>query len=181
MIVTEVAKRYAKALYWAAKEKDQVDQVLSQLRSLSEAVKGDKQLSAGLLSPLISAEEKVKAVQAGLSGKVISEVLQFLVLLAEKKRLGSIPQIAQAFLQMVDADNNVTRGTVRAAHAISPDSLKKLEQKIEAVTGKKVILSFEKDPSLLGGLTAQVAGWTFDDSIESHLKRMSEELNRRTH
>lgn len=181
MIVTEVAKRYAKALYWTAKEKGQVDQILSQLRALSGAVKSDKQLSAGLLSPLISAEEKVKAVQSGLSGKVSPEVLQFMILLAEKKRLGSLPEIAEAFLQMVDADNNVTRGTVRAAHAISADSLKKLEQNIEAVTGKKVILNFEKDPNLLGGLSAQVAGWTFDDSIESHLTRMSEELNRRTH
>lgn len=181
MIVTEVAKRYAKALYWAAKEKGQVDQVLAQLRAISEAVNNDKQLQSGLLSPLISAEEKTKAVQAGLSGKVGPEVLQFMMLLAEKKRLHSISEVSEAFLQMVDADNNVTRGTVRAAHAVSADSLKKLEQNIETVTGKKVILNFEKDPSLLGGLRAQVAGWTFDDSIESHLTRMSEELNRRTH
>lgn len=181
MIVTEVAKRYAKAIYWTAKELGQVDQVLSQLRALSEALRSDKQLHSGLLSPLVSTEEKVKTLRLGLAGKVSAEVLQFVMLLVEKKRLGSISEITEAFIQMVDLDNNVTRGVVRAAHVLNPESLKKLEHNIEEITGKKVILNFEKDPSLIGGLRAQVAGWTFDDSIESHLTRMSEELNRRTH
>ena len=33
----------------------------------------------------------------------------------------------------------------------------------------------------MGGMVAQVGGFTFDDSLETHLTRMSEELNRRSH
>jgi F-type H+-transporting ATPase subunit delta len=44
---------------------------------------------------------------------------------------------------------------------------------------KKIILTYKEDPTLLGGVVAQVGGWTFDDSIETHLIKMNEELNRR--
>ena len=58
---------------------------------------------------------------------------------------------------------------------------KRIEETVSAVTKKKVILNFTVDPKLLGGMTAQVGGWTFDDSLETHLTRLSEDLNRRSH
>ncbi|MFZ4405339.1 MAG: F0F1 ATP synthase subunit delta, partial [Pseudobdellovibrionaceae bacterium] len=41
---------------------------------------------------------------------------------------------------------------------------------------KKIILTSQKDPSLLGGLVAQVGGWTFDDSLKAHLSKLEEIL-----
>jgi F-type H+-transporting ATPase subunit delta len=47
------------------------------------------------------------------------------------------------------------------------------------ILNKKIVLTYTEDPGLLGGMVAQVGGWNFDETIEKHLKRMSDELNRR--
>jgi F-type H+-transporting ATPase subunit delta len=64
---------------------------------------------------------------------------------------------------------------------LNEDDRRKLEQTIAGVTKKKVILNFTEDKKLMGGLVAQVGGWSFDDSLQSHLTRLTEDLNRRTH
>src|SRR5437868_4697254 len=65
------------------------------------------------------------------------------------------------------------------AQALSTDAKKSLETKISGVLKKKIVLTFQQDPKLLGGVVADVGGWTFDDSIDTHLKKLNEELNRR--
>jgi F-type H+-transporting ATPase subunit delta len=52
---------------------------------------------------------------------------------------------------------------------------------VAQVTGKKVILEYKEDASLLGGLIAEVGSLTFDDSLETQLRTMNEELKRRAH
>jgi F-type H+-transporting ATPase subunit delta len=89
--------------------------------------------------------------------------------------------MVSAFETISDEDHGVTRGNVRSAATLSPESRQQIEDTVTKVTKKKVILNFTEDPKLLGGMVAQVGGWTFDDSLETHLTRMSEDLNRRTH
>ena len=71
---------------------------------------------------------------------------------------------------------------VRSARqpSLAPEERQRLEKTIEGVLNKKVILTYKVDPSVIGGLIASVRSFTFDDSIDSHLKRMNEELKRRT-
>ena len=40
------------------------------------------------------------------------------------------------------------------------------------------IFDYLQDEAILGGTKIEVAGLTFDDSLQSHLNRMSENLNR---
>ncbi|MES2964311.1 MAG: ATP synthase F1 subunit delta, partial [Bdellovibrionota bacterium] len=101
-------------------------------------------------------------------------------LLARKDRLGVFGEIVHAFEAEADAANNVARGVVRSATVLGQDDRKRIEDQVERVLKKKVILSYKVDPSVIGGLVAQVGSYTFDDSISAHLKRMNEELKRRT-
>jgi F-type H+-transporting ATPase subunit delta len=181
MMISEVSRRYARALYEHAKSGNNSDRVLSELRSLNQAVQSEPAILEFLNQPLISPDNKISALTKALSGKVSPEVLSTLTLLAEKNRLGIFSELAQAFETIIDSDHGVTRGTVRSASALSPEARKKIEDKINQVTGKKVILTFTEDSKLLGGMVAQVGGWTFDDSLDSHLHRLNEELNRRSH
>jgi F-type H+-transporting ATPase subunit delta len=79
----------------------------------------------------------------------------------------------------MDIEEGVTRGVVRSAQALNDDAKKEIENKINKVLNKKIVLTYEQDPKLLGGVVAQVGGWTFDDSLDTHLKKLNEELNRR--
>lgn len=180
-MITEVARRYARAFYDLAKVAKNQDAVFAELRVLRDAMKSDKAITDFVASPLIPPDQKLAAIKGALNGKVSAEVFNGMLLLAEKNRLGSFSEIVDAFEEISDEDHGVTRGSVRSAVALSAEARKQIEETVSKVTKKKVILTFTEDPTLLGGMVAQVGGWTFDDSLETHLTRMSEDLNRRSH
>lgn len=179
MRTSEAARRYALALYQTAKEQQKADAVLAELRALEKAFQQDPEIKGFVLSPLIAPDQKCSALSSALVGKVSDQTKNLLLLLAQKNRLPLFFEISQAYEEIIDNDNGVTRGTVRSAAPLPPEAIKSLEQTVNKVVNKKVILTFKEDPSLLGGMVAQVGGWTFDDSLDLHLRKMNEELNRR--
>lgn len=180
MKIREVSKRYAKALLALTKQKGAQQKTMQELSVVAQAFEGDATVKAFFANPTISSEQKVSAIKSALAGKALSEeVVNTLQLLADKGRLDSLPEMVEAFGQALDDEEGVTRGTVRSAKPLSQESQKELENKIQKVLNKKIILTYQEDAKILGGVIAQVGGWTFDDSIETHLKKLNEELNRR--
>ena len=137
---------------------------------LNKIFSQDKDLADFINSPLIQPLDRAAALKAAFEGSGVHEDLQsFVLLLAEKNRLGVIKDVELAFQDKADAANGVVRGTVRAAYALSGDEQKAVEDMIQKATGKKVILQFEQDSTVIGGLKAQVGSFTFDDTVDTHL------------
>lgn len=181
MRFTELAKRYAKAIFEVAIDNKTQDRVFAELRTLDEVVSRDKEIFDFLTSPLVKPSERVEALTKALGNKGLSkEVVDFLMILAEKDRFVIFHEVVRAFESESDAANNVCRGTVRSAVLLAQTERQRIEETVEKVLKKKVIMTYKVDPSVIGGLIAEVGSYTFDDSISSHLTRMNEELKRRT-
>lgn len=171
-----VAARYAQALYESTKNHEVV---LNQIRAL-EKVFAASEAATFVLSKTITAEQKVSMVKASIGGKGLSsEVENFTLLLTENGRLQLLSEILRQLEMLVDAENGATRGEVRSAISLDQESRSRLEQVISKVTKKRVILSYVDDQKLVGGVLAKVGGWTFEDSLSAHLKRLNEDLKRR--
>lgn len=182
MTISEVAHRYAKALYMLSSEGRTQDTVQKELRALKDSFEKDASLGEFLQTPLFTAEQKTKMVEQSLSNQQISEISKsFLMLLAKKGRLALLGQVVDAFQIENDKAHGVTRGTVRSTTVLSPEEREQLEDIVAKSTGKRVILSYKEDPSLIGGLIAEVGSYTFDDTLSTHLNRLKEELKRRAH
>lgn len=180
MRVTEVAKRYAKALLAAAKQAGAHNQVYAELEQIVKGFNADLGVKSYFSNPTISAEQKVSVLNAALKGQQVSEtILSTLKVLGENDRLELIEQVLVAYREMLDLEEGITRGVVKSAQPLSAAAQKEVEQKIAKVLNKKIVLTYEQDPKLLGGVVAQVGGWTLDDSLDTHLKKLNEELNRR--
>lgn len=179
MKISEVSKRYSRALYETAKASKIEDKVLAELRILQQAFSTNKEIFEFVNSPMITPVQKSQALKNALSEKFSSDLVNFMLLLATKNRLSLFAEISNAFEAIIDEDQGVVRGIVRSADILSSEARIKIEETVKKVVKKKVILSFVKDPNLLGGMVAQVGGWTFDDSLDSHLIRLGEDLNRR--
>ncbi len=179
MKFSEVSRRYAKALYEISKTNNSSNKVFDELRAFKNAIESDKAIKEFICSPSAPIEAKKEILTKTLSNKISNETLNVLLLLNEKSRLYLFDEVVSAFESISDEDHGVTRGNVRSASALSTEARKKIEETVSKVTNKKVILSFTEDPKLLGGMVASVAGWSFDDSLDFHLSKLSEELNRR--
>lgn len=180
-MINELALRYGKAFYDLTQEQKASEKVLLEMRALREAFEKNADILEFFTSELIPLEQRVALFEKGLGSKLSPTTVQFVSTLVENGRLNLFSGVAQAFEQFMDDAGGMVRGTVTSAKPINPDERKKIEDQISKTTGKKVILHFEEDPSLVGGMVAQVGGWTFDDSLKSHLTRMSDDLNRRAH
>lgn len=179
MSQNEISKRYAKALYTSLKQAGQQDKGLSELQVLTKIFESDPSVHTYFSNPLISAHQKLEVAQKAFSEKGLSaEVLGLVLLMAEKNRIEYISGVVKAYEAISDAERGITTGIVRAAKPLQPNDQKELESKINQVLKKKIVLTFKEDPSLLGGVIAEVDGWTFDDSIDTHLKKLNEVLMR---
>jgi len=180
MLISEIPQRYAKALLELTKARGYQQKTLEDLSALSSALELNPEIKLFIENPIISSKEKgIKIINSINSLNPNPELISLIELLSKKNRLSYLSQVAIAFQQAIDNEEGTTRGSVRSAQALSAATKKDLESKITKILNKKIVLTYIEDPSLLGGMVAQVGGWNFDDSIEKHLKRMSDELNRR--
>jgi F-type H+-transporting ATPase subunit delta len=176
---SEVARRYAKALLVLVKQKGTHLKAMQELVTVRDAFNKEAAAKEYFSNPLISPDQKRSVVKTTFEGRGLSEeVLSLLVLLVERHRIGQFSEVVDAFQDAIDLEEGITRGTVRAAKSLSPDAQKQLEAQISTTLKKKIVLTYKEDPKILGGVVAQVGGWTFDDSIETHLKNLNDELNR---
>lgn len=181
MKVSTIAHRYAKAVYELAVESGQQDKVFNDLRELETVFSKEKDIHNFLTNPLFDGNSRTAALEKALAGTPVSQPARdLLMLLARKDRFSVFTEIVAAYEQQADEANKVCRGTVRSAAVLGQSERKRIEETVEKVLNKKVIMTYKVDPTVIGGLIAQVGSYTFDDTIEFHLRRMNEELKRRT-
>lgn len=182
IFVSEVAKRYAKALFESLNDKSQYANILSELREIEKVISANAEISKFFESPLINSDQKTEVVQTAMAKAQVSETIKNLaILMASRERIQEWPALVQAFQSQTDSANGVVRGTVRCARPLGPEQRQTVESRISQVTGKKVILEYKTDESLLGGLVAEVGSLTFDDSLETQLRLLNDDLKRRAH
>lgn len=181
MRIRDASRRYASALMGISKQKESQHIVLDQLAAISQVFSSDPAIREYFENPIVPVDQKIATLKTAVSGQSLTdEVTNTLMLLVKRGRVDTLPEMVAAFRNSLDKEEGVTRGTVRSATPLDAGARKAIEDKINKVLNKKIILTYSEDPKLLGGVVAQVGGWTFDDSIDAHLKKLNEELNRRS-
>jgi F-type H+-transporting ATPase subunit delta len=174
---TILAKRYAKALFAVGQEEGKSEAYRETLNVLGDFLKAYPEAMDGLTNLLYPMELREK-VMAQLTGELQAGqyITNFLNLVVQKKRADILPEIGSEFQALVDADQNVSRGTVIAASEISGELQAKVQSTLENITGKKVILTTEIDPSIIGGIVAKVGDLVMDGSIKTQLAGLNESI-----
>ncbi len=174
---TILAKRYAKALFAVGKEEEAVDDYADALGQIAGLYVGTPEVADALTNVMYPIEVRVKVAEDLMQTMQCSEVIsRFITLLVQKKRAIALPEIADEFQALVDADKNICRGTVISASALSPELQAKVESTLNVLTGKEVTLSTEVDPTIIGGIVAKVGDLVLDGSLKSQLEGLKESI-----
>ncbi len=177
MSTSAISIRYAKALLNIASEQKQIEPYAEELANVASVMKSEDMLRLLLDSPTFPLEKK-HAIMNDLCGllKLSDGMKNFLSLLLEKDRIGYIPQINQNYRKFADDLSGVVRAKITSASELGSERAEAIKQGLEKQTGKQVVLSVEIDPSLIGGLQAELGGKLFDGSVKTQLKRIAETL-----
>lgn len=174
-----IAKRYAKALFNLAEQDKAIEQYGQELDQFVRLLGELPNLADGIENPLYPAAVRKSlfatvAENAGMTPIVRS----FITLLVEKKRVQHIGEMADYYHKLIDEHANVARAQLRAATALSEEVVGGIAKSLEKMTGKKVVIEFKEDPSLIGGVVAQIGDLVLDGSVKRQLLNFKETLKR---
>jgi F-type H+-transporting ATPase subunit delta len=173
MIVGSIARRYAKALFSLADEQGQVEQWSSGLEALGRALASSPELRETLSSPMFAKEQRrgvIAAVAASLG--LADTVKSFLLLIADRDRLACLPAVVANFRDLADARLGRIRARVTSAVPLAPDEAKRIADRLGQGGKAEVILETSVDPTLLGGVVAQVGSLVYDGSVRTQLDEL---------
>lgn len=177
---TVLARRYAKALFLVAKESDAVAAYRKELEEIAAAYAAEPALRDGLNNPMYPVDVRAKVMEYLADGLGVDAVMRrFLLLLVDKKRSAVLPDIAESFAAMDDADRKVCKGTVTTAVQLDDELAERVRLALEKLTGKTVILESKTDPSILGGIVAKVGDLVLDGSLKTQLHELKESITGR--
>jgi len=174
-----ISRRYARALLSLGKEDGNYLQYGEELNAFSELLKRETQARYILQSPIYDFASRDKLLKAIL-GKVgfSPTVNNFIQLLLAKGRIRYLEDISIYYAQLTDDLSNIKRAMVTAAVRLSDDIIQRIQAALKEVVQKEVVVTVNQDPSIIGGIVAQVGDLTLDGSLRTQLKSLKESLRR---
>lgn len=177
-----VARRYAKALFAVAQEQPgqaALVQYGGDLTRLADLLENAPELMKIFRNPIFSVEEKRGVILGVLEKTAPSAMVRnFCLLLADKDRLAFLPEISASYGMLLDAEQGVLRGELVTAVKLSDAMQKNVVSKLEKESGRKVVLDYEVDPDIIGGLMLKIGGKVLDASIRAQLQILKENIKR---
>lgn len=169
-IMASVAGRYASALFDLAQEKSELPAIEQDLVNLQGLLDESEDLRRLVRSPVFSAEDQAKALEAVLSKMGVSGLsMNFVKLLARNRRLFALGDIIKAFRSMAARARGEVEADVTSAVALNDEQLQALTDTLKASIGKDVQVNAKVDASLLGGLIVKIGSRMIDSSLRTKL------------
>ncbi|UQZ87920.1 ATP synthase F1 subunit delta [Deltaproteobacteria bacterium Smac51] len=173
-----VVKRYARALLWLGLEDGKFADYGRDLEQLSQAIGGAGEESKALLSPFFPHQVRRKMLDGILEKAGLNTLTSnFVKLLMDNERLPDLPDIAEVYKKMVDEHNGVIRATLTSATDLEDSQIEAIKGALSGFAGRKVELNVTRDPSIIGGLIAQMGDLTIDGSVRTQMNKLAQLLD----
>jgi F-type H+-transporting ATPase subunit delta len=173
----EIATVYARSLFEAAQDADKLETVRDQLSELADAIDADRELQVFFFSPYLTSEDKKQGLHNAVTG-ADDLVVNFLELLIENHRMPAIFKIRRELEALWDEENRLLPVTITSAVDLDEKTVKQIGDRIAEQTDRKVELSTEVDPDVLGGLVVRVGNTVLDASVRRRLENLRREVAR---
>ena len=177
MLLSGIGKRYAVALFNAATNQEITEQVAGDIVAFTKVVHDEKRFRNFLMSPTVDPSEKKALLQAVIGERASGLFVKFVTLLVDKKRLGAIREIANAYTSLWEDRQGIIKVKCVTAIPLDHDLQTRARQVVEAKTGRKCRLVTMTRPEIIGGMILFADDKIIDGSIRHELDSIRRELN----
>lgn len=178
MLVQEVSRTYAQALFDSAKSKGLIDEAGEHLNDLRQYLAHDPALSNFLRSPRVLESDKRGLLRKAFASTMPRLLVEFLIVLVDKKRAVYLTEIIDEFIRLVEAENGIARATVITAKALEESDRQRLIEKLSAKTSMQVHIEEKVDTSIIGGVIVILHNEIIDGSVQHGLNLVREQLSK---
>src|SRR4051794_294060 len=173
----EIAQVYSRALFDVAKEQDALDQIREELAQFADALSDNQELQVFLFSPFFSTEEKKDGLHKILEG-ADDAFVNFLELLVEKHRMPALFRIRRQYDERWEEENRLLPVQVTSAIELDDETVEQISSRIAEQTDRRIELSTEVNPEILGGIVLRGGNSILDASIRNRLEQVRRQLAR---
>ena len=164
-----IARPYAEALFKASVS--DLNGAAAWVEAL-QAIASNSQLQQFAENPNVTATQ-VFDVIAGVSKVALPEMAKnFLRTVIENGRLNALPEIAEQFRALKNAQSGSADAVVYSAFAIDAAALAELAVTLEKRFARKLNVSVELQADLIGGIRVVVGDEVLDTSVKARLEQM---------
>jgi F-type H+-transporting ATPase subunit delta len=168
----ERSHAYAEALLAVARSEGALRDVSDELFQFARVLETNDELRTTLTDQQLPVSRRQQIIEDILGERAhpITTTLATMVVGAGRAR--DLPAIIDDLVQMTAAEGNKEVAEVRSAVALTDEQQQRLAAALKAATGKEVELKVVIDPSVLGGIVAQVGDTVIDGSVKSRLQQL---------
>ena len=163
---------YAEALFAVARAEGTLGEVEDELFRFSQTLQGSDELRDALTDPSIPASRRQQIVEDLLGGKASTTTVALVSMVVGTGRARQLPDIIRQLVEMSAAEANKEVAEVRSAVPLTDDQRKRLADALAEATGKQVEVKVVVDPSVMGGIVAQIGDTVIDGSVRSRLDKL---------
>ncbi|KAF2965445.1 hypothetical protein GQX73_g8149 [Xylaria multiplex] len=175
---------YATALYTAAVKTSTLDPTAKALSALGDLYAKDAKLATVLATPTLTEGDKsaiVAELQKSIGSAGTNETVKnFLTTLAENNRLALLKGVCDKFGELISASRGEVEMTVTSTQPLDSRTLSRLETAVSKSQyvgqGKKLKVTNEVNPDILGGLVVEIGDRTIDLSVSSKIAKLNKLL-----
>ncbi len=171
------AASYARAILELAEEqKLPLEAIGDELIALRDMIKGDETFRIYLGSPAINSEVRGDLLKRVLEGQVNPVLMHTIGVMNEKGRLGLLPEVADAYADLLDQKLGKIEVDLYVANKLSPEELDAARKQISASLKRDAVVHVYVDDSLIGGSMLRIGDKLIDASVKQQLKSIKEKL-----
>lgn len=174
--LTPLARPYAKALFAAANESNNLDTMADELKTMAIASQEEGVIKT-IENPVFSRKEIVDILMNLFDESVSETSKKLLSILAENKRLNLLQPIYNIYKDLLEKHKKQKSVEVFVAVEPSGEAKDHIVEKIKSTYGKDANVYFSKDPNMMGGLSIKIGDETLDLSIRGKVNKLVNQLN----
>lgn len=168
--------QYASGIFSIATGEGELDRVRAELLEIGRAFQSSNELRDALSNPQLPAERKEAIVNDLLGSRATDLTRNVVSLIVGMGRANSIPAIADALAETAAASSNREVAEIRTAIELDDETVGRLISALERKTGKSLEAKVVVDPTVLGGIIAQVGDTVIDGSVKKRLSSLRQAL-----
>ena len=177
MLNIQLANKYARAIFEIAQDDKKLDAYDKELSKVAEEIFAIPKAVKFFKNPLVPQKAKKDLLTKACKKEVSDTVMNFLLLLVDKSRIGIFSEIYEIFTGLKNKAQGVLIADVTSAFSLTKQQENQLTKKLTTLTGKKIRVRKHEDKSILGGLIVTIGDKRIDGSAAERLRRLKGTLS----
>ena len=177
MLNIQLATKYARAIFELAQEENKLDDYDHDLSLIQEDVFTIPDAVTFFKNPLVPHQAKKDLLTKAFKGEISDNVMNFLLLLTDKNRIGIFNEIYEIFTGLKNEAQGILVADVTTAFPLTKAQESKIGMKLAAVTHKRIQIRRHEDKNILGGVIVRIGDKRIDGSAAGRLQALKSSLS----